>query len=105
MTPAFRCLHDQLLVKTEPNDEKAGTIWIPPSARRPGATGGDKFLRFGTVLVAGPGDALPDGKRRPMSVKVGDRILYDHPRTAEIKVDGEDYVVLHEEQHVLAVVE
>ena len=40
-----------------------------------------------------------------MHVQVGDRILYDHPRTAEIQVDGEDYVVLHEEQHVLAVIE
>lgn len=130
----FQPIHDRLLVKWEPESARVLSIWTPESARRPGALGSDRFLRIGRVVATGPGDpcqcvgkqiefaasigvkpesVIPPGPpcerchagRIPMQCKVGDRILYDHPSDKEVTIEGEQYVILHEEQHVLAVIE
>lgn len=128
----FQPIHDRLLVKWEPESARVLSIWLPETARRPGALGSDRFLRIGRVVSVGPGDPclkcakvrtelaergvdlttlmLPNcvcggTERIPMNVAVGDRIVYDHPSSAEVTIEGEQYVILHEEQHVLAVIE
>jgi co-chaperonin GroES (HSP10) len=100
---AFNPLGDQILVKVKPAEERSGSIHIPEAYQRAGATGGCKFLRRGTVIRVGPGDKLPSGRRRPMGVAVGDLIVYDHPSNREVDINGELYVILHEEQHVVGV--
>jgi chaperonin GroES len=106
----FRPHDDQVLVRVLPEaSESAGGIIIPESARKPGAQGGDKFLRQGVVLSIGPGEKREkygrpiDGTRKPMMLHIGDRIVYDHPSNREISVAGELHVILKEQQHVMAV--
>jgi co-chaperonin GroES (HSP10) len=127
----FQPVHDRLLVEWEPESARVLSIWLPETARRPGALGTDRFLRIGRVVEAGPGDpcqrcsakghvvveeieGLPvteecpvchGAARVPMNVKVGDRVLYDHPSDKEVTIEGKQYVILHEQQHVLAVIE
>jgi chaperonin GroES len=58
----------------------------------------------GEVIAAGPGKVQEDGKRSPMDVKKGDRILFGKYAGTEIKVDDEEYVIMREEE-ILAVLE
>jgi len=56
----------------------------------------------GEVIAAGPGKIMEDGKRAPMDVKAGDRILFGKYSGTEIKIDDQDYVIMREEE-ILAV--
>jgi chaperonin GroES len=90
-------LNDRILVKRRDEDQKsAGGILIPDNAR--------EKPQQGDVMAAGPGAQLDNGDVRPMAVKTGDRVLFGKYSGSEVKLDGEEYVIMREED-VLAVVE
>ena len=85
----FRPLHDRVVVKRIEADEKtAGGIIIPDTAK-------EKPME-GEVIAAGPGARGEDGTLHPLDVKVGDRVLFGKWSGTEIKIDGEDLVVMKE---------
>jgi len=90
-------LHDRLVVKRiEEKEAKQGGIIIPDSAK-------EKPME-GKVIAVGLGKVEKDGKRIPLDVKSGDRILFGKYSGNEVKIDGEDYLILREED-VLAILE
>ncbi|MBI2373335.1 MAG: co-chaperone GroES [Deltaproteobacteria bacterium] len=92
----FRPLYDRLLVKRIQAEEKTkGGIIIPDNAK-------EKPIE-GTVISAGNGKVLDDGKVRALEVKVGDRILFGKYSGTEIKIEGEEHVILREDE-VLGVI-
>ena len=92
-----RPLHDRVLIKRIEEKEVAkGGIIIPDTAK-------EKPME-GKVVAAGPGKMLEDGKRSPMDVKAGDRILFGKYAGTEIRLDDEDYVIMREEE-ILAVLD
>ena len=94
---AVKPLDDRVLVKQNEAEEKtAGGIVLPDTAK-------EKPQR-GTVVAVGPGKLLDSGKRGEMGLKKGDEIFYGKYTGTEIKIDGEEYVIL-KESDVLAVVE
>lgn len=93
----FRPLHDRVLVKRiSPETKTVGGIIIPDSAK-------DK-PQEAEVVAVGNGRVLDSGEVRSMSVKVGDRVLFGKYTGDEVKLDGEEHVVLREED-ILAVLE
>ena len=91
-----RPLHDRLLVRrVEEKETVRGGILIPDTAR-------EKPME-GKVLAAGSGRVLENGKKRALDVKVGDRILFGKYSGTEIKVDGEEVLMVREDE-VLAIV-
>ncbi len=94
---AFRPLHDRILVKRVEADEKsAGGLIIPDTAK--------EKPQEGLVVSVGPGRRLDDGTIRPIAVAPGDRILFGKYTGDEIKIDGEEHVIVRE-MDVLAVIE
>ena len=94
---AFRPLHDRVLVRRIEADEKtAGGIIIPDSAK--------EKPQHGKVIAVGKGKIEKDGKVTPLDVKAGDTVLFGKYAGQEIKVDGEEYLIMREEE-ILAVVE
>ena len=92
-----RPLHDRLVVqRLEQSPQGAGTIVIPDSAK--------EKPQQGKVVAVGAGKADKDGKRIALDVKEGDTILFGKYSGQEVKVDGEDYLIMREDE-VLAVVE
>ena len=93
----FRPLQDRVLVRRIEEEEKTkGGIIIPDTAK-------EKPME-GEVLAAGPGARGEDGKLHPLDVKVGDRVLFGKWSGTEIKIDGEDLVVM-KESDIMGVVE
>jgi chaperonin GroES len=93
----IRPLHDRLIVKREAAERKsAGGIVIPDNAA-------EKPIQ-GKVVAVGKGKILEGGKVRPLDVKVGDKILFGKYSGTEVKVDGDELVVMREED-VMAVIE
>jgi len=85
-----RPLHDRVLVKRFLEEEKSkGGIYIPDSAK-------EKPIQ-GEVIAAGTGRVTEDGKVRPLEVKKGDKILFGKYSGTEIKIEGEDYLMMREE--------
>ncbi|HMM67952.1 MAG: co-chaperone GroES [Dokdonella sp.] len=94
---ALRPLHDRVILKRlEEEKVSAGGIVIPDSAA-------EKPIR-GQVIAAGTGKILEDGKVRPIAVKVGDKVLFGKYSGTEVKVDGEELLVMREED-IIAVIE
>ncbi|RLF04350.1 MAG: co-chaperone GroES [Thermoprotei archaeon] len=94
---AVKPLDDRVLVKQSKAEEKtSGGIVLPDTAR-------EKPQR-GTVVAVGPGKLLENGQRGKMSLKEGDEVFYGKYAGTEIKIDGEDHVILRESD-VLAVIE
>jgi chaperonin GroES len=92
----IRPLHDRIVVKRIPEEEKSlGGIIIPDNAKEKQAEG--------LVVSVGNGKVLEDGTLRPLDMKAGDRVLFGKYTGAEIKLDGEDLLVLREDD-VLGVV-
>jgi chaperonin GroES len=92
-----RPLYDRIIVeRLEATDERAGAIIIPDSAK--------EKPQQGKVLAAGLGKADKDGKRVPLDVKAGDTILFGKYSGQEIKVDGEEYLIMREDE-VLAILD
>ena len=94
---ALRPLHDRVILKRlEEEKISAGGIVIPDSAA-------EKPIR-GEVIAAGTGKILDDGKVRPIAVKVGDKVLFGKYSGTEVKVDGDELLVMREED-LIAVIE
>ena len=94
---ALRPLHDRVIIKRlEEEKIYAGGIVIPDSAA-------EKPVR-GEVVAAGNGKILEDGKVRTIAVKKGDKVLFGKYSGTEVKVDGQELLVMREED-ILAVIE
>ncbi len=92
-----RPLHDRIIVRRlVEGEQKSGTIIIPDSAK-------EKPQR-GEVIAAGNGKVKDDGKRVPLDVKAGDLILFGKYSSQEVKLDGEEYLIMREDE-VLAVID
>ncbi len=92
-----RPLHDCIIVqRLEEGEQHIGGIIIPDTAK--------EKPQQGTVIAAGNGKMKDDGKRIPLDVKAGDRILFSKYAGQEIKLAGEEYLIVKEDE-VLAVVE
>jgi chaperonin GroES len=92
-----RPLHDRIVVqRLEEGEQKVGGIIIPDTAK-------EKPQR-GTVIAAGNGTSNDDGKRIPLDVTAGDTILFGKYSGQEIKLEGEDYLIMREDE-VLAIIE
>jgi len=86
----IRPLHDRLIVKREAEERKSpGGIVIPGTAT-------EKPV-FGKVIAVGTGKLLQNGEIRPLDVKVGDKILFGKYSGTEVKMHGEELVVMREE--------
>lgn len=86
---AFRPLHDRVLVRRIEADEKtAGGIIIPDSAQEKPSEG--------EVVAVGSGTKAEDGKVTPLDVSEGDRVLFGKWSGTEVKVDGEDLLIMKE---------
>jgi chaperonin GroES len=93
----IRPLHDRVIVKREEEEKKSqGGIIIPDTAA-------EKPI-FGKVVAVGKGKILENGDVRPLDLKVGDKILFGKYSGTEVKMDGDELVVMREED-VMAVVE
>jgi chaperonin GroES len=93
----FRPLHDRVLVRRIDADEKsAGGIIIPDTAK-------EKPIQ-GEIVAAGPGERNDKGEIRPLDVKVGDRVIFGKWPGTEVKIDGQDYLIL-KESDLMGVVE
>jgi chaperonin GroES len=85
----FRPLQDRVLIRSvEQENKTAGGILIPDTAKEKPTEG--------EVIAVGPGARSEDGKVHPLDVKVGDRVLFGKWSGTEIKVDGEDVVIMKE---------
>lgn len=90
-------LGDRVLVKQLEAEEKSkGGIIIPDTAK--------EKPKEGTVKAAGKGKVLEDGKIQPLSVQSGDRILFSSYAGTEVKIEGEEYIIMKEED-ILAIIE
>lgn len=85
-----RPLHDRILVKrVAENDQTAGGIIIPDSAK--------EKPHKGEIVAAGNGRILEDGTVLPLEVKVGDAILFGKYAGTELKLEGEEYIMMRED--------
>ena len=90
-------LSDRVLIKRlEPGEKTKGGIILPDTAK--------EKPKDGTVISIGPGKLLDDGQRAKLSVKPKDRVLFSSYAGSEVKLDGEDYMILGEDE-ILAVIE
>ncbi|MBM3218956.1 MAG: co-chaperone GroES [Candidatus Rokubacteria bacterium] len=93
----IRPLHDRILVeRIEEGEVKKGGIIIPDTAK--------EKPQEGKVIAAGNGKVTEDGKKIPLDVKAGDRILFGKYSGSEVKIDDKEYLILREED-VLAILE
>ena len=94
----IRPLHDRVIVKREEEERKsAGGIVIPDTAT-------EKPM-FGKVVAVGKDKILENGDIRPVDLKVGDKILFGKYSGTEVKMDGDELVVMRREEDVMAVIE
>lgn len=90
-------LHDRVLLKrVEPEEKVKGGIIIPDTAK-------EKPME-GKVIAVGAGKLDEDGKRIPLEVKVGDRVLFGKYAGTEIKIDDEEHIILPEHE-ILGIVQ
>jgi chaperonin GroES len=86
---AFRPLHDRVVVKRIEGEEKTkGGIIIPDSAK--------EKPQEGQIVAVGPGARDESGKLVPLDVKAGDRVLFGKWSGTEVKIDGEDLLIMKE---------
>ncbi len=94
---SFRPLHDRVLVRrVEEEAKSAGGIIIPDTAK--------EKPQEGEVLSVGAGAIKEDGSVRPLDVKAGDRILFGKWSGTEVKIDGEDLIIM-KESDILGVID
>jgi chaperonin GroES len=92
-----RPLHDRIIIqRIEETEQKIGGIIIPDTAK--------EKPQQGKVIAAGAGKVKDDGKRVALDVKAGDLILFGKYSGQEIKLDGEEYLIMREDE-VLAVID
>jgi chaperonin GroES len=93
----IRPLHDRVVVRRmEEERTSAGGIVIPDSAT-------EKPIQ-GEIIAVGNGKLLDNGETRPLDVKVGDRVLFGKYSGTEVKLDGEEFLVMREED-IMGVIE
>ncbi len=93
----IRPLHDRIVVRRlEQKEAMQGGLYIPDSAK--------EKPQEGEVVAVGKGKRLEDGKVVPLDVKAGDRILFGKYSGSDIKIDGEEYLIMREDE-VLGVLE
>jgi chaperonin GroES len=93
----IRPLHDRVIVKrTEEQQKTKGGLFIPDTAK-------EKPIE-GTVLAVGNGKILEDGTVRKLEVKAGDRVLFGKYSGTEVKIEGEEHLMLREED-ILGIIE
>jgi chaperonin GroES len=93
----IRPLHDRVLLKRVEEETKTpGGIVLP-------GTAAEKPSR-GNVIAVGRGKILENGEVRPLDVKAGDHVLFGKYSGSEVKVDGEDYIIMREDE-IMAVIE
>jgi chaperonin GroES len=91
MAVNFRPLSDKVLVKpSEAETQTSGGIYIPDSAKQK--------PQEGEVIAVGPGRILDDGSRSTLAVAVGDVVIYSKYGGTELKLDGQEYMILDEDQ-------
>ncbi|MCW6035649.1 co-chaperone GroES [Spirulina subsalsa FACHB-351] len=91
-------LGDRVFVKISPSEEKtAGGILLPDTAK--------EKPQVGEVVAVGPGKVDNNGNRTPLEVKVGDKVLYSKYAGTDIKLGGEDYVLLSEKDILASISE
>ncbi len=96
MAVVLKPLADRVVIKPKKAEEKtAGGIIIPDSVHK------DKPV-IGTVMAVGPGKRADDGKHVPLDVKVNDEVFYSKYAGTELKIDGEDYLIIAESE-ILAI--
>ena len=85
-------LHDRVIIKRIEDDvnQTAGGLFIPDTAK--------EKPQEGEVIAAGAGAYKEDGTRTPMDVKAGDRVLFGKYSGSEIKVDGDEYLIMQEKE-------
>jgi chaperonin GroES len=93
----IRPLQDRVIVKRVKEEEKTkGGIIIPDTAK-------EKPVE-GEVVAVGKGKILEDGKLRPLDIKAGDRVLFGKYGGTEVKIEGEEHLILREDD-ILGVIE
>jgi chaperonin GroES len=93
----FRPLHDRVIIeRIDEGEQKVGGIIIPDTAK--------EKPQQGTIIAAGKGRIEKDGRVTPLDVKAGDTILFGKYAGQEIKIDGNEYLIMREEE-VLGVIE
>ena len=93
----FRPLHDRVLIKVLDSEEKtAGGIIIPDTAKEKPSEG--------EILSVGPGEVGEDGKVKPMGVKTGDKVLFGKWSGTEVKLDGQDLLIM-KESDIMGIIE
>ncbi len=93
----LRPLHDRVIIKrTEEEERTKGGIIIPDTAK-------EKPVE-GTVIAVGDGKRTEDGKKLPLDVKEGDKVLFGKYAGTEIKIDGEEHLIMKEDD-IIAIVE
>ena len=85
-------LHDRVILRRieDTNNQTAGGLFIPDSAK--------EKPQEGEVIAAGEGKYKEDGTRQPLDVKAGDRILFGKYTSSEIKIDGEELLIMREDE-------
>ena len=88
----IRPLHDRILIQRldDEGEQRVGGIIVPDTAK--------EKPQQGKVIAAGAGKIRDDGTRQPPDVKAGDRILFGKYAGQEIRVDGQDYLIMREEE-------
>jgi len=91
MTTNIRPLHDRVIVKRiDEGEQVRGGIIIPDSAK--------EKPQEGEVVAAGEGKYRKDGTRQPLDVKAGDHVLFGKYSSSEIKIDGEELLIMREDE-------
>ena len=93
----FKPLQDRVVVKRlESDDKSSGGIIIPDTAKEKPSEG--------EVIAVGPGELTADGKLKPMNVKQGDKILFGKWSGTEVKLDGQDLLIM-KESDIMGIIE
>src|SRR5204863_9012197 len=91
MATIIRPLHDRVIIeRLDEEEQMRGGIIIPDTAR--------EKPQQGEVIAAGEGKFREDGTRQPLDVKAGDRVLFGKYTSSEVKIDGEEYLIMREDE-------
>ena len=91
MTTNIKPLHDRVIVKRiDEGEQVRGGIIIPDTAK--------EKPQEGEVIAVGEGKYLKDGKRQALDVKAGDRVLFGKYSSSEVKIDGEELLIMREDE-------
>ena len=92
MATNIKPLHDRVIIRRieDATDKTAGGLFIPDTAK--------EKPQEGEVIAAGDGKYKEDGTRQPLDVKAGDRVLFGKYSGSEIKLDGEEFIIMREDE-------